>query len=102
MVKPPRSERGVWEFESLPRRMKRMVEIWRDIKSLNLKDKYYWIRGLLRYKHSCKGKVKYSKKSALKAKRAMENKTGRTFDVYMCLWCGKYHIGGSIKEIRND
>ena len=64
---------------------------------LTLKEMYLWLKGLSNPKRCCYGKQKCSKKSAIHAKSAMENKTGRLFDVYWCPWCRKWHIGGTVK-----
>lgn len=40
-----------------------------------------------------KEKVSYSLKSALKASEQMEEKTGRSFSCYKCIYCDGYHIG---------
>lgn len=75
-----------------------IIENLLQTKNLSVKEKYYWFRGLFSKKYSCGNKIKYGIKSALKAKEAMEKKHNKKFDVYKCIWCGKYHIGGSISK----
>lgn len=53
------------------------------------------------FTNSGKPKQSYNtKQSADKAAIAMHNKTGRDFDSYRCwVYCRKFHIGGSVKEV---
>ncbi len=69
-------------------------QTWR----LPLNAKYFWFRGLFSRKASCGKKNRYSIKSAMKAKKIMEKKYSKEFDIYRCIWCGNYHIGGSINR----
>ena len=66
--------------------------------NLSLRQRYYWFRGLFSKNRSCGKKLRLSIKSAMKAKEAMEKKYDKKFDVYRCIWCGQYHIGGSISK----
>ena len=86
--------------EGQPRPETMIIEIIDNIwktRSLSIREKYYWFRGLFSRKHSCGKKNRYSIKSAQKAKEVMEKKYSKEFDIYRCIWCGQYHIGGSIK-----
>ena len=38
-------------------------------------------------------KVGFSKKSAIKAAQKMQEKHGKYFSVYKCIYCDMYHIG---------
>lgn len=76
-----------------------------DGKKLTFKEKYYWFRGLLRrrshFNRAGQPKVGMSTyQNADKARRKMQTKMNRTYDVYRCLWCRKYHIGGTVKTLR--
>ncbi len=79
-----------------------LIENIRDTWKLSLRAKYFWFRGLFRKERSCEGKIRYNRPSALRAKAAMEKKYGRKFDMYRCIWCGRYHIGGSIDGYMED
>ena len=68
---------------------------------LTFREMYIWLKGLSNKSRCCGNKLKYSKKSAIKAKAAMEKKHKKLFDVYWCPWCRKWHIGGSVKEKRD-
>lgn len=65
---------------------------------LTPKEMYWWLRGWTNRQKACGTKQQYSLKSARKAKIAMERKTQRTFDVYWCLFCHRFHIGGSVRR----
>ncbi len=78
--------------------IKEIIENIRATKSMSLRQRYFWFRGLFSKKHSCGKKIRYSIASAGKAKEAMEKKYPREFDVYHCIWCGTYHIGASISK----
>lgn len=78
--------------------IRELIENIRATWKLSLRAKYFWFRGLFSRKWSCGYKNPYSLKSAHKAKEAMEKKYEKKFDVYRCIWCGKYHIGGSIER----
>lgn len=78
--------------------LKELVENIGKTKSLSLRQRYFWFRGLFSKKHSCGKKNKYSLKSSIRAKEAMEKKYLKEFDVYRCIWCGTFHIGASISK----
>lgn len=78
--------------------IRELIENLYTIRKLSLREKYFWFRGLFSKERSCGKKNKYSEKSAQKAKGAMERKYGKKFDIYRCIWCGSYHIGGSIDK----
>lgn len=78
--------------------IRELAENIRTTWNMSLRAKYLWFRGLLNRKCSCGQKNQYSLRSAQKAKGAMEKKYEKKFDVYRCIWCGKYHIGGSIEK----
>lgn len=51
-----------------------------------------------RYK-SCERKVRYSKKSAIRATAEMAVKTGENFDAYECDYCKGWHVGHSMTTV---
>lgn len=75
----------------------RIFKILKEILPLTFNKKIAWIKGLI-HPNSCGKKIRYSLKSAQKAKIKMESKYSKKFDIYTCLRCGKYHIGRSIED----
>jgi len=50
----------------------------------------------------CADKLQHSKKGAKIEAKRMTRKYGRTFVVYRCSFCNKWHIGRSNKKYRGD
>jgi hypothetical protein len=88
------------------RRLKDLISNLYDyfpFKDLNWKGRYWWIRGSLNRKRSCGKKIRWKTKNrANKTKDDMTRKTGRQYDVYKCIWCHHYHVGGTVKPLNKS
>jgi hypothetical protein len=80
--------------------IRELIENMRVAWKFPLRAKYFWFRGLFSKERSCGKKVRYSNESAQRAKEKMTFR--KIFDVYRCIWCGSYHIGGSIQRYMKE